>query len=99
MPHCVFTKSPLRYAPTPQARGKIERAHDFWQKRLPALFAAEHVSTLPEANALLEQLRRHHNTREKHREIGSTPQAAWDLARRENRTSLRPAPRCPWGDR
>ena len=57
-----FYEVSLRYAPTPQAKGKIERAHDFWQKRLPALFAAEHVSTLPEANALLEQLRRHHNT-------------------------------------
>ena len=91
-----FYEISLRYAPTPQAKGKIERAHDFWQKRLPALFAAEHVSTLPEANALLDQLRRHHNTKERHREIGSTPQAAWDLAHRENRSSLRPAPRCPW---
>ena len=27
----------LRYAPTPQAKGKIERRHDYWQKRLPAL--------------------------------------------------------------
>jgi len=25
----------LRYAPTPQAKGKIERRHDYWQKRLP----------------------------------------------------------------
>jgi hypothetical protein len=50
-----FYEISLRYAPTPQAKGKIERAHDFWQKRL---FAAEHVSTLPEANALLDQLRR-----------------------------------------
>jgi hypothetical protein len=26
----------LRYAPTPQAKGKVEREHQFWQKRLPA---------------------------------------------------------------
>jgi hypothetical protein len=25
----------LRFAPTPQAKGKIERRHDYWQKRLP----------------------------------------------------------------
>jgi len=25
----------LLYAPTPQAKGKIERRHDYWQKRLP----------------------------------------------------------------
>lgn len=91
-----FYEVSLRFAPTPQAKGKIERAHDFWQKRLPALFAAENVTTLPEANHLIEQLRLHHNTHEKHREIGSTPQAAWDLARKENRSVLRPPPRCPW---
>ena len=91
-----FYEVSLRFAPTPQAKGKIERAHDFWQKRLPALFAAEHVSTLPEANLWIDQLRLHHNTKEKHREIRSTPQAAWDLARKENRSVLRPAPRCPW---
>jgi hypothetical protein len=91
-----FYEVSLRYAPTPQAKGKIERAHDFWQKRLPALFAAEQIATLPPANALLDQLRHHHNTHEKHREIGSTPQAAWDLAQREKRSALRLPPRCPW---
>ncbi len=86
----------LRFAPTPQAKGKIERAHDFWQKRLPPLFAAERITTLPEANALLEELRQHHNRHEKHRELRSTPQAAWELARKEKRSALRPAPKCPW---
>jgi hypothetical protein len=91
-----FYEVSLRFAPTPQAKGKIERAHDFWQKRLPALFSAEQISTLPEANVLLDQLRHHHNTNEKHREIGSTPTAAWNLALREKRSALRPLPRCPW---
>ena len=91
-----FYEVSLRFAPTPQAKGKIERLHDFWQKRLPALFAAEQVSALPAANALLDAIRLHHNVHEKHREIGSTPQAAWELARREKRSVLRPAPRCPW---
>jgi hypothetical protein len=91
-----FYEVSLRFAPTPQAKGKIERAHDFWQKRLPALFSAEQISTLPQANILLDQLRNHHNTHEKHREIGSTPKAAWNLALREKRSALRPAPRCPW---
>lgn len=91
-----FYEVSLRFAPTPQAKGKIERAHDFWQKRLPALFAAEAVSTLPEANILLDALRCHHNAQEKHREIGSTPKAAWNLALREKRSALRTAPRCPW---
>lgn len=91
-----FYEISLRYAPTPQAKGKIERAHDFWQKRLPPLFAAEHIATLLEANSLLEKLRLHHNQKERHRELRSTPQAAWNLALKQKHSSLRPAPKCPW---
>lgn len=86
----------LRYAPTPQAKGKIERAHQFWQKRLPALFAAEAVHDLEQANAWLDPLRRHHNRHEKHRELGMTPQVAWDRAQKQGRSVMRPAPKCPW---
>jgi hypothetical protein len=86
----------LRFAPTPQAKGKIERAHQFWQKRFPALLAADAITTLAEANPLLDVLRRHHNTLEKHREIRCAPQAAWNLAKKESRWALRPAPACPW---
>jgi hypothetical protein len=91
-----FYEVSLRYAPTPQAKGKIERSHDFWQKRLPPLFCAEQITTLPEANDLLEKLRHHHNAKEIHRELRSTPQAAWNLALMENRSVLRAAPNCPW---
>jgi hypothetical protein len=86
----------LRFAPTPQAKGKIERAHQFWQKRLPSLFQAENIRELSQANPLLDELRKHHNQMEVHREIGSTPQAAWDLAHQQKRWALRPAPKCPW---
>lgn len=91
-----FYEVSLRYAPTPQAKGKIERLHDFWQKRLPSVFAAESITTLGPANALIDALRLHRNEHENHREIGSTPQSAWKLALREKRSVLRPAPRCPW---
>jgi hypothetical protein len=86
----------LRYAPTPQAKGKIERLHDYWQKRLPSLFAAEAISSLQPANALIKQLCFHRNEHENHREIASTPHAAWKLALHEKRSALRPAPSCPW---
>ena len=75
---------------------RYERAHGYWQKRLPALFAAEHVSTLPEANTWIDSLRDHRNRQEIHREIRSTPQAAWNLAKKQGRSALRPAPKCPW---
>ncbi len=91
-----FYEVSLRYAPTPQAKGKIERAHSFWQNRLPALFQAENISTLAQANSWLEELRRHHNAREKHRELKMTPQSAWNRAKQEKRFVLRRWPRCPW---
>jgi hypothetical protein len=86
----------LLYAPTPQAKGKIERRHDFWQKRLPALFAAEDLRDLESANKLLDQVLPHVNLNEVHRELGTTPQAAKSLALAEKRSALRPTPACPW---
>lgn len=86
----------LRYAPTPQAKGKVEREHQFWQGRLPPYFASEKISELAEANRHLDALRHHHNTHEVHRELRQTPLRAWNHAKKENRSVLRPAPRCPW---
>jgi hypothetical protein len=86
----------LRYAPTPQAKGKIEREHQFWQGRLPAYFASEKIREIATANTHIDGLRTHHNAHEVHRELRQTPQRAWDQAKKENRSALRPAPRCPW---
>jgi hypothetical protein len=91
-----FSGVALRYAPTPQAKGKIERRHDYWQKRLPPLLAADRIHELAGANALLDQLLPHANQHELHRELGLPPQAAWDQALAERRSVLRPAPACPW---
>jgi len=86
----------LRYAPTPQAKGKIERRHDYWQKRLPPLLAADHIIELEGANRLLDQLLPHVNQHEIHRELGTTPNTAKAQALAEKRSVLRSAPPCPW---
>ena len=86
----------FRYASSPQAKGKIERSHQDWQNRLPALFAADAITDLTAANSLLEKLRTHRNAHERHRELRMTPLAAWQSAAKENRSALRPAPHCPW---
>jgi hypothetical protein len=86
------------YAPTPQAKGKIERAHQYWQGRLPAYFASEKIIQIQTANLQIDALRAHRNAQEVHRELRQTPQRAWDQARQEKRSALRPAPRCPWWD-
>jgi hypothetical protein len=86
----------LLYAPTPQAKGKIERRHDYWQKRLIPLLAAEHLIELTGANHLLDQLVPHANQNEIHRELGQTPHAAHQQALAEQRSVIRPVPKCPW---
>ena len=84
------------YASTPQAKGKIEREHQFWQGRLPGYFASEHITDIEVANPHIDALRLHRNTHETHRELRRTPQKAWELARKDKRSVLRPAPSCPW---
>jgi hypothetical protein len=86
----------FRYASSPQAKGKIERSHQDWQNRLPALCAAEAITTIAPANALLASLCLHRDTHERHRELAMTPLRAWQLAQNEGRTALRPPPKCPW---
>ena len=86
----------LRYAPTPQAKGKVEREHQYWQQRLPAYFASEQINSLDQANPEIDKLRAHRNTHEKHRELNMTAQSAWDLALKEKRSALRKMPQCPW---
>lgn len=86
----------FRYAPTPQAKGKVERSHCFWQERLPAYFASEHITDIDQANPHIHSLRLHRNQHEIHRELRLKPQQAWNLARQEKRSVLRPVPRCPW---
>jgi hypothetical protein len=86
----------LRYAPTPQAKGKIERRHDYWQKRLPPLLAADHIVELEGANRLLDQLLSHANQHEIHRELGTTPHAARQQALARKHAVVRPLPACPW---
>ena len=86
----------LRYAPTPQAKGKVERQHQYWQNRLPGYFQSESVRDIREANEHLERLRIHHNEHEKHRELQMTPQEAWSRAVASGRNVLRPFKRDPW---
>jgi hypothetical protein len=84
------------YAPTPQAKGKVEREHQYWQGRLPPYFASEKITEIEIANPHVEALRLHRNAHETHRELRMIPQHAWELALKEKRSVLRPAPRCPW---
>ena len=54
------------------------------------------MTEIATANPHIDALRLHRNGHEIHRELRLTPQQAWDLAQKERRSVLRPAPRCPW---
>jgi hypothetical protein len=86
----------LRYAPTPQAKGKVEREHPFWQGRWPPDFASEKIAEIEVANPPIDALRAHPNAQAGQRELGQTPQRAGDQAWKEKRSALRPTPRRPW---
>jgi hypothetical protein len=89
----------LRFASTPQAKGKVERIHQVWQDRLPAFFRLNGFgpeSDMAVVNEALEALALQRNTHEKHREIGATPQAAWDALKARGQSKLRPVPRDAW---
>ena len=86
-------------ANSPEAKGKIERVHQVWQDRLPKSFAHERF----DSDTPLEVLNRHaqaladyRNGFEIHREIGKTPQTAWNDAIAEGRNKLRPIPSDGW---
>jgi hypothetical protein len=86
-------------AHTPEAKGKVERIHQVWQDRLPPYFALNGLtlaSNLEDVNGHIQTLRKHRNGREQHRELGMTPQTAWDTATAQGRNKLRPVPKDPW---
>jgi hypothetical protein len=78
-------------APSPQAKGKIERRFGTLQKRLLAILAYEKIRSYAAAQIVLErELQRQNAT--VCRTTGLSPNAAWTKARREKRTATRPCP-------
>jgi hypothetical protein len=78
-------------APSPQAKGKIERRFGTLQKRLLALLAFEKVRTYVAAQELLDRQIAHQNSTVC-RTTGLSPNDAWDKALEQKRSAIR---RCP----
>lgn len=81
-----------RVAPSPQAKGKIERLFGTFQKRLVTLLRFEKIRDIDQANQLLQREIDHYNQAHLHRTTGLTPDQAWQKALQEKRSRLRPAP-------
>jgi hypothetical protein len=84
-----------RVAPDPQAKGKIERRFDTFQRRLVTLLSYEGITDYPSANQLLQRQIAWHNQKHVCRTTGLTPDHAWDQARQTKRSRLRPVPPLP----
>ena len=76
----------------PQAKGKIEKQFDYFQRRLPYLCEKHHVRRLEEANRILTDLVAYYDERHVHAETQEIPKQRWDRAIREGRGPLRPIP-------
>ncbi len=81
-----------RVAPSPQAKGKIERLFGTFQKRLVTLLRYENIRDADQANELLQREIDHYNQAHRHSSTGLTPNQAWEKALQEKRCRLQPAP-------
>jgi hypothetical protein len=87
----------LRYAPKGEgeAKGKIEKQFDYFQRRIPYLCEKYKVTNLTEANRILrEEVIPYYNERHEHEETHEIPIERWKKGIAEGRSKLRAI---PWG--
>lgn len=82
----------LRFAPTPQAKGKIENKFKYLQARVPILCARRRVTTIPQGQEVVDEAVDYYNTQRKNEETGEIPLQRWNTVLLEGRSHLRPAP-------
>jgi hypothetical protein len=78
-------------APSPQAKGKIERRFGTMQKRLVAILAYEKAGSYAAAQIVLDRECERQNATIC-RTTGLSPNAAWEKALAQKRTAIRPCP-------
>ena len=78
-------------APTPQAKGKIERRFGTFQKRLVTLMAHAQVNSWQQADAILQMEIRRQNNRV-NRSTGTVPARVWEDAMLADSGSMRACP-------
>ena len=74
----------------PEAKGKIEKLFDYFQRRVPQLCERKKVTSLKEANRILQEVVDFYNQYHQHETIKETPLSRWKRAIKENRTYLKP---------
>jgi len=77
------------YAHSPEAKGKIEKQFDYFQRRLPFLCEKHKVVRISEAERILDELICFYNERHRHEETGEIPNERWKKGIREKKSRLR----------
>jgi len=73
-----------------QAKGKVEKQFDYFQRRLPFLCEKHGVTDLPEANRILQEQIAFYNEQRVQEETGEIPAARWAAALQQGKSFLRP---------
>lgn len=76
----------------PEAKGKIEKRFDYFQRRLPYLCERHRIRNLTKANELLQEVINNYNTLHIHAETKQTPENRWQQAMKEGRSYLQAIP-------
>jgi transposase InsO family protein len=73
-----------------QAKGKIEKRFDYFQRRLPYLCEKHKIRRTVDAQPILEDLMGYYNECREHQETGEIPSKRWDDAVKEGKSKLKP---------
>jgi transposase InsO family protein len=73
-----------------QAKGKVEKAFDYFQRRLPYLCEKHKVQEISEAQKILDDLVSYYNEQRIHEETGEIPAKRWQEAVSNGKGKLRP---------
>ena len=76
----------------PEAKGKIEKRFDYFQRRIPLLCERYKTKSLTEANKILADEVNYYNEYHMHDETKETPNKRWARAMQDGRTYLRDLP-------
>lgn len=77
---------------SPEAKGKVEKAFDYLQRRVPYLCERYKVRDLKEAQKILDEVCHYYNTEREHLETGEIPQRRWDEGIRAGKSLIKPIP-------
>ncbi len=72
-----------------QAKGKVEKRFDYFQRRLPYLCERYRIRSIEAAQQILDDLIDYYNDRREHDETGGVPSRRWKRAIREGKGRVR----------